>query len=63
MLDFLKKLFLPSATDSQVNAINAESKALLKDAAKVAKSHRDLLKRNGVSMQIVIAAGGDKHGH
>ncbi len=63
MLNMLKRLFLSRPTDEKVAAINEERRAILQDVSKVAKRHRDLLKKNGVALQIYIATGGDKHGH
>lgn len=63
MLETLKRILFPSRTDRVVKKYNDESEAMLKEAARVAKSHRDLLRKNGVALQIYIATGGDKHGH
>lgn len=59
MLRLLRKIFLPSQTDLQVEAIHKESKAMLDNASKTAKRHKQLLERNGFTMRIYIATGGD----
>lgn len=59
MLRILKKIFVPSITDKKVEVIHAESKAMLEDANKVAKRHKALLDKNGFTMRIYIATGGD----
>lgn len=48
-------------TDRQVHAIVEPVREQLKDTAKIAKKQRDLLRKDGVTMQIVIAAGGVRH--
>jgi hypothetical protein len=57
-VEIARRIFVPSVTDETVDQINAESKATLEEASKVAKRHRDLLRRNGVALQVKIAAGG-----
>lgn len=59
MLELLKKLLLPSTTDKQVEAIKKESKKILEDANRTAKRHKMLLDKNGFTMRIYIATGGD----
>jgi len=59
MIRLLKKLFIPSVTDDQVEAINAESRAILVDANARAKRHKALLDQNGFTLRIYIATGGD----
>lgn len=59
MMHLLKKIFLPSVTDKKVETIHAESKAMLDDATKIAKRHKALLDKNGFTMRIYIATGGD----
>lgn len=61
MMETLKKIFLPSYTDNIVEPMTEDAQREFKATAKVAKSHRDLLKRNGVTLQIMVGAGGDKH--
>jgi hypothetical protein len=61
MMNLLKKLFFPSATDRQVKSINAESKAMLEDSNQMARRHIELLKKNGVTLRVYIATG-EKHG-
>lgn len=63
MMSFLKKLLFPGETDRKVEAIQAESKAMLEDAERMAKRHNDLLRKNGVTLRVYIATGGDKHGN
>lgn len=63
MLHMLKRLFLAKPTDQTVDRINSESRAVLEDTSTVSKRYRDLLKKNGVALQIYIATGGDKRGH
>lgn len=63
MMALLKKLFTHKATDQKVDAIYKDVSHKLEDTAKVAKSHRDLLQRNGVTLRIYVATGGDRrHG-
>lgn len=61
MMETLKKIFLPSYTDNIVEPMTEDAQREFKATAKVAKSHRDLLKRNGVTLQIMVGAGADKH--
>lgn len=61
MMETIKKLFLPSYTDDIVESLERDTQREFKATAKVAKSHRDLLKRNGVTLQIMVGAGADKH--
>ncbi len=63
ILKTLKKLFLSRITDSQVDAINAESESILDVASQKTQSQIDLLKKNGVTLRIFIATGGDHHEH
>lgn len=46
-------------TDQKVHDIHEDTDKILKDTAKEAKQLRDLLRKNGVTMQIYIATGGD----
>lgn len=62
MLHLLRKIFVPSVTDKKVESIHAESKAMLEDASKIAKRHKALLDKNGFTMRIYIATGGDHRG-
>ncbi len=62
MFNMLKKLF-SSENDRTVDAINKESAHMLRSAAKQAKRNNDLLKKNGITLQIFIASGGDERGH
>lgn len=57
----LRKLFT-NDTDRQVAEIYKDAKKDFDSTAKIAKGHRDLLRKNGVTMQIFIATGGD-HRH
>jgi predicted sulfurtransferase len=59
-MTLLKKLFTQKATDQRVDAIYEDVTHKLEDTAKVAKRHRDLLQKNGVTLRIYIATGGDK---
>lgn len=61
MMDTIKKLFLPSYIDNIVDPMTEDAQREFKATARVAKSHRDLLKRNGVTLQIMVGAGADKH--
>lgn len=54
----LRKLFTKD-TDRQVAEIYKVAKKDFDSTARVAKSHRDLLRLNGVAMQIFIATGGE----
>lgn len=51
--------FMNKKTDEKVEAILKETSETTKDTAKVAKELRDLLKKNGVTLQIFIATGGE----
>lgn len=63
MLRLIRKLF-SKEVDRKVDAIFAdEINPSLKSADKTAASLTTLLKKNGVTLQIYIATGGDKHGH
>lgn len=61
MMYTLKKLFKQSIVDDKVCSINNRTETILKDTAIVAKSHADLLRRNGVTLQILTGAGADRH--
>lgn len=63
IIELLRKVLLPSYTDKRVDEINAENKKAFDDTAETAKRHAELLRKNGVTLRIFIAAGGDKHGH
>jgi hypothetical protein len=63
MTNLLKRLFSPKYTDKKVAAIHAETKKILDSASETSKRQKELLEKNGLSMLIVIATGGDKHGH
>jgi hypothetical protein len=61
LMESLKMLFVPKYTDKKVGAINEETERLLAEAAITAARYNRLLKKNGVTMRIAIAAGhGDK---
>jgi hypothetical protein len=62
MLHLLKKLFLPSYTDKEVASINDESKRILHESDVRVKRHNQLLAKNGVTLRIYIATGGDHRG-
>lgn len=57
-MKLLVKLFTHK-TDKIVEEIHEKNRQDLKAASKEAKALKDLLKKNGVSMQIFIATGGD----
>lgn len=59
----LLKLLFTKQADREVKAIHATSDKILKDTAYEAKQLRDLLKKNGITMQIYVATGGGKDGH
>lgn len=58
--EMFKRLFT-NKTDRQVDKLNQESLQKIQATGLVAKRHADLLKKNGVSMRIFIATGGDHH--
>lgn len=47
-------------TDEKVDSIHEDTARILGEAADEAKQLRDLLRKNGVTMQIYIATGGDR---
>lgn len=55
------KLFKPGHVDSQVDAISQANQQIFADTARAAKKARDLYRRNGVTLQIMVGAGADKH--
>lgn len=61
MMEAIHKLFFPSYTDKKVERITAANEKVFIDTARAARRHRDLLRRNGVTLQIMVAAVGDKH--
>lgn len=61
-MNWLKKLFT-NETDRKVAEIQAHNEKVAKDTAKAASSLTRLLKKNGITLQIYIATGGDKHGN
>lgn len=61
MMNTIKKILFPSYTDSIVDPMTEDAQREFRATAKVAKSHRDLFKRNGVTLQIMVGAGADKH--
>lgn len=63
MFNTLKKILFPSITDKRVATINADSKQMLQHATVRAKRHNDLLAKNGVTLRIYIATGGDHRVH
>lgn len=63
MMKLLKKILFPSETDERVRSINRESTEMLNNAEEKARRHNELLKRNGVTLRIYIATGGDHRGH
>lgn len=50
---------MPSKTDNQVDAIYEESKAILEERSRMARRHKELIDKNGFTMRIYIATGGD----
>lgn len=63
ILKTIKRLIFPSVTDNTVKEIQESSKVELDVASHKIKSHNDLLKKNGVTLKIFIATGGDhRHG-
>lgn len=60
--EMLKKLFSASYTDRKVAEIHEDTEKKLAETSQAVARYNSLLKKNGVTMQIVIAAGGD-HGH
>lgn len=60
-METLKKLFVPHYTDNIVQVLTDDTLKEFHETAIVAKSHRDLLRKNGVTLQITVAAGADKH--
>lgn len=63
MLKTLKKIFLPSVTDEEVKAIQKDGRRMLEETSRTAKRHKALLDKNGFTMRIYIATGGDHRGH
>lgn len=64
MLRLFKKIFFPSVTDNIVGAKMAESKVVLDKTSETAMRHKALLDKNGFTMRIYIATGGDhRNGH
>lgn len=55
----LRKIFSKDI-DREVSVITNENSRVLKEAGKAIGKHRDLLKKNGVTMPIFIATGGDR---
>ena len=61
-MNFLTKLFT-NETDRKVAEIQAHNAKVAKDTTKVARDLTRLLKKDGITMPILIATGGDKrHG-
>lgn len=60
--EMLKQLFIPGYTDKKVKEIHKDTLEKIEGASGTSARYNALLKKNGVTMQIVIAAGGD-HGH
>lgn len=57
----IRKIFDTRYTDREIQSIQADTTKKLEDTSTVAKRHVELLKKNGVMMQIYIATGGDHH--
>lgn len=55
-MSFWKK----NKTDTKAAEIAADNEQKLRETAIAAKKLRDLLKKNGVTLQIYIATGGDR---
>lgn len=58
-MKWLRLLFTRQADDI-VEAIHSGNEAKLKATSKEAKQLRDLLRKNGITMQIYVATGGGK---
>lgn len=63
LIKTIKKLVLPGETDRRVDSINAESKAMLEDAAERARRHNEVMKKNKFSFNIFVGTGGNDRGH
>lgn len=59
MILALKRLFSKD-TDVYVDKIFKDASKQIRSTAKVAKIQRDLLQKDGITMQIYIATGGDR---
>lgn len=56
--------FWRNKTDDHAAEIAADNEKKLRETAESAKKLKELLLKNGVTLQIFIATGGDKrHGH
>jgi hypothetical protein len=51
------------ARKREIEAINAENKKTVAGAGESAERLSALLKKNGVTMQVIVATGGDNHGN
>jgi len=61
MKEDLKRLFVPHYTDKKVDAIHQETEKIASETTVVSTRYNKLLKKNGVTMRIAIAAGhGDR---
>lgn len=58
-MKWYRKIF-NNKTDAKVNAILKSTEKTSQETAVVAKDLHDLLKKNGVTLQIFIATGGDR---
>lgn len=63
-IEDMKRLLIPRYTDKKVNKIQEETTQILRESAEVSERYNKLLKKNGVTMRIAIAAGhGDRSSH
>lgn len=63
MMRLLRKLF-SSETDKRVDQIFEDDiRKPLQESTKAGDDLTALLKKNGVTLKVFIATGGDKHGH
>lgn len=59
MMATIKKLIFPSYTDKKVEKIAEINHQVFRDTTAAAKRNSALLKKNGVTLQIILGAGGD----
>lgn len=59
MMATIKKLIFPSYTDREVEKISRKNHQVFKETTKVARRNSALLKKNGVTLQIILSAGAD----
>lgn len=63
MFKALRKIFTKEVDRQEAAILDKAVTPSLRSAGQTADSLHRLLKKNGITLQIYVATGGDKHGH